>query len=97
MKKADLKESKPIRVDANGKPVMLVLIEGKVYAIDPVCSHREGPLEQGLLEGYNIKCPWHGAIYDVRTGKGHEETPWGPGQASYKVDVSASGEITVDV
>ena len=36
----------------------------KIYAIDAVCSHEDGPLEHGTLDGYEVECPWH-----VRTGK----------------------------
>ena len=97
IKKGDLSEKKPVKVDANGKQVFLVMIEGKIYAMDDVCSHRGGPLEKGALDGYNIKCPWHGAIYDVRNGKVSASTPWGKGQASYGVQINASGEITLEM
>lgn len=98
VKKSDLAEKKPIKVDASGKHVFLVMIDGKVYAMDGVCSHRGGPLEKGSLDGYNIKCPWHGAIYDVRTGAVSPSTPWGKGQAEYKVKVDAkSGELTLEL
>lgn len=96
-KKSDLEENKPVRVDVNGKPVFLVIIGGMLYAMDPVCSHRGGPLEKGQLTGNEIKCPWHGAVYDVRTGKVSSATPWGKGQASYKVTADAKGEITIEM
>lgn len=98
LKKGDLVEKKPAMVDANGKKVFIVMIDGKIYAMDNTCSHRGGPLAQGKLDGYNIKCPWHGSIYDVRTGKVDQSTPWGKGQAPYKVTVDAkTGEITLDM
>ncbi|MCW6160272.1 MAG: Rieske 2Fe-2S domain-containing protein [Candidatus Micrarchaeales archaeon] len=97
IKKSDLVEKKPVKVDVDGKHVFLVMIDGKLFAMDEVCSHRGGPLEKGALDGYNIKCPWHGAIYDVRTGKVSSSTPWGKGQAAYKVNVDASGAITLEM
>ncbi len=96
IKKSDLVEKKPQRVSVGGKNVFIVMIDGNVYAMDALCSHRGGPLENGALDGYNIKCPWHGAIYDVRTGKVSPSTPWGKGQAPYKVSVGASGELSID-
>jgi len=42
---------------------------GEFYAVDDVCSHDGGPLDQGELDGYNIECPRHGAKFDVRTGR----------------------------
>ena len=39
------------------------------YAIDDLCSHDKGPLDQGTLDGHEIECPRHGARFDVRTGR----------------------------
>ena len=39
------------------------------YAIGDVCTHDDGPLGDGDLEGFHIVCPRHGAEFDVRTGK----------------------------
>jgi nitrite reductase/ring-hydroxylating ferredoxin subunit len=40
-----------------------------VYAIDAIYSHEDGPLEEGILDGYEVECPWHGSRFDVRTGE----------------------------
>ena len=42
--------------------------------MDAVCSHEGGPLEEGTLEGYNLTCPWHYAIFNVRNAKVSEQT-----------------------
>jgi 3-phenylpropionate/trans-cinnamate dioxygenase ferredoxin subunit len=44
-------------------------VDGTFYAIDNVCTHDGGPLDQGELEGDQIECPRHGARFDVRTGR----------------------------
>jgi 3-phenylpropionate/trans-cinnamate dioxygenase ferredoxin subunit len=44
-------------------------IGGQYFAIGDVCSHDNGPLGDGDLEGYEVTCPRHGAVFDVRTGK----------------------------
>jgi 3-phenylpropionate/trans-cinnamate dioxygenase ferredoxin subunit len=44
-------------------------VEGEFYAIEDVCTHDGGPLDQGELEGEEIECPRHGARFDVRTGR----------------------------
>jgi 3-phenylpropionate/trans-cinnamate dioxygenase ferredoxin component len=44
-------------------------VDGQFYAIDNLCTHDEGPLDQGELEGNEIECPRHGARFDVRTGE----------------------------
>ena len=97
LKKSDLTEKKPVEVAVDGKKVFLVLLGGTLYAMDNICSHRGGPLNQGKLNDYTIECPWHGAKYDVRTGEGDSETPWGTGQQKYNVKMDDSGEIWIDV
>lgn len=44
-------------------------VGGTFYAIEDVCTHDDGPLVEGDLEGYEIICPRHGARFDIRTGK----------------------------
>jgi 3-phenylpropionate/trans-cinnamate dioxygenase ferredoxin subunit len=48
--------------------VLLCNVEGTVYAIEDVCTHDGGELDQGELEGCRIMCPRHGAYFDVTTG-----------------------------
>ena len=67
--KQDLREGGLLKVEPGGKPVVLSMVNGEVYAIDAVCSHEGGPLEEGTLEGYEVECPWHGSKFDVRTGE----------------------------
>jgi hypothetical protein len=47
--KDDLKEGDMLRVEANGKQIVLSMVEGKVYAIDEICTHEGGPLDEGEL------------------------------------------------
>ena len=44
-------------------------IDGRWGAIEDVCTHDGGSLDQGELEGDEIECPRHGARFDVRTGR----------------------------
>ena len=48
--------------------IALCNVGGQFYAIDNLCTHDQGPLDQGELEGDEIECPRHGARFDVRTG-----------------------------
>jgi 3-phenylpropionate/trans-cinnamate dioxygenase ferredoxin subunit len=56
-------------VHAGGVELMLCNAEGGIYAIEDVCTHDGGPLDQGELEGNCVICPRHGATFDVRTGE----------------------------
>jgi glycine betaine catabolism B len=74
--KDDLKEEGMLKVKANGKQTVLSMVEGKVYAIDVICTHEGGPLDEDELNGYDLKCPWHYAVFDVRNGKVSDATAW---------------------
>jgi 3-phenylpropionate/trans-cinnamate dioxygenase ferredoxin subunit len=54
--------------EVDDRAIAVCNVDGTFYAIDDVCPHDEGSLEQGFLEGYEIECPRHGACFDVRTG-----------------------------
>ncbi len=56
-------------VDADGRSIALFNVEGTYYAIDNTCTHKGGPLGEGELNGDTVTCPWHGAHFDVKTGK----------------------------
>ena len=58
-------------VEIEGKRIALFSVADRYYAIEDTCTHRGGPLSEGmLLEGEGtIVCPWHGARFDVTTGK----------------------------
>jgi 3-phenylpropionate/trans-cinnamate dioxygenase ferredoxin subunit len=56
-------------VDLDGRAIALFNVAGDFFAIDDVCTHDGGPLAEGELEGAEIRCPRHGARFDVRTGK----------------------------
>lgn len=43
-------------------------VDGQFYAIADICTHDDGPLADGELNGHIIACPRHGATFDIRTG-----------------------------
>lgn len=56
-------------IEVSGTKIALFNVQGSFYAIDDTCTHRGGPLSEGVLDGKQVTCPWHGAIYDVTTGE----------------------------
>ncbi|MFZ2098528.1 MAG: non-heme iron oxygenase ferredoxin subunit [Anaerolineales bacterium] len=65
----ELKEGGRLFIEIDGLPVVVLSIAGQYYAIADVCSHDDGPVGEGALEGFEIICPRHGARFDVRNGK----------------------------
>jgi len=55
-------------VELDGRQIILTRVGPSVHACAALCAHRGGPLAQGRISGVRLTCPWHGWMYDVRTG-----------------------------
>jgi nitrite reductase/ring-hydroxylating ferredoxin subunit len=81
----DFQEGSLIKIEIKGKSIILAMVNGQIHAMDSVCSHQGGPLENGTLEGYYITCPLHYAVFDIRNGKVSDSTVWATDLESYEV------------
>lgn len=66
------------------REVALFNIDGEIFAVDNICPHQHAPLiADGDVENCTVRCPLHGNIYDLRSGRLLEAT--GPGLRTYQV------------
>lgn len=54
----------------DGPKICLANSDGEIYAIADRCTHADFPMHNGSVHGSGtIECAWHGARYDLATGK----------------------------
>ena len=91
----DIPPGERLFLEIGDEAVVIFNIAGKLFAIGDVCTHDDGPLGDGELDGYQVVCPRHGARFDIRSGKALTlpavlDTP------SYPVRVSG-GEVEIGI
>ncbi len=72
VKVADLSDCQPgtlLEVEAEQELIVLANIDGDLYALQNRCSHQDLPLSDGELDGDRLECLYHGARFDVCTGR----------------------------
>jgi 3-phenylpropionate/trans-cinnamate dioxygenase ferredoxin subunit len=88
-----------------GRKLLIANVGGSFYAMDAVCSHMQGYLPGGKLEGKIVTCPVHGSQYDVTTGKVVRNVSWAvktftrrsaTDLATFRVEVK-DGSVCVEV
>lgn len=65
---ADIPPGERLLADFEEETVAIFNIDGEFFCIADVCTHDGGPLAEGVLDGFALECPRHGALFDVRTG-----------------------------
>jgi nitrite reductase/ring-hydroxylating ferredoxin subunit len=65
---ADIAPGSLTRLEVEGRGVVLARVGDAVHALGDECAHQGGPLGEGKLSGARLTCPWHGWMFDVKTG-----------------------------
>ena len=77
------------KVETSGQEILIINLDGQYYAINNICTHVGGPLDEGRLEHDEVVCPWHGSRFDVKTG----EVRGGPARLpEQKYEVKVEGD-----
>lgn len=64
------KFSEPVQVyEYKGIPIAVFKLEEGYFAINDTCSHEKFSLSEGDIDGCEVECPLHGAVFDIKTGK----------------------------
>ena len=66
---SEIAEGACIAAEVGDEQVMVVKLDGEVYAYGDLCPHAELPLSEGGIEDGQVECPWHGSLFDVKTGE----------------------------
>ncbi len=68
LQEADLPDDSPTGVEAEGRQIMLYRHQGRLYAIDNICSHAGGLLSRGPVADLTVTCPLHGSRFALADG-----------------------------
>lgn len=76
--------------EAGGERIVVANVDGDLYVLQDRCSHQDYPLSDGELEGTTLTCIYHGATFDVCSGRATGLPALRPVK-SYPVDVRDDG------
>ena len=79
-----------------GREIVLCRVEDEIYALDGICTHQDLPLDGSEVEGTVLTCEWHGATFDVCTGR-VLGPPATRSLRTYAVRVDDEGAVWVEV
>src|SRR5271167_488471 len=93
----ELRQRLPLLVEFDGEPFRLLELEdGALVAHGTICPHWLGPLEDAAPENGKLRCPWHGYLFDVRTGTSADGRGYRLAPAPLVVVDPVTGEVALN-
>ncbi|WP_286885883.1 Rieske (2Fe-2S) protein [Aneurinibacillus sp. UBA3580] len=93
--KDDIWEGEKFFTKVNGKPIIVLNVEGTIKAYQGWCPHQAQSLEDAPLDGCTLTCMAHVWEFDIRTGKGIN--PKTAKLREFRVEIDEDGNIYVEV
>ncbi len=93
----EMKDGEVKGVEVDGFPVLLIKYKGRIYAYEDRCSHQDMPISENYeVEGERITCMWHGAEFDIFSGKNLSMPAPSPIK-KLNVYVDSNGDVFVEI
>ncbi len=86
----DWQDGQAREVKVHKKPMTVIRLKDRFFALNSICPHMGGPLSCGTVQDRTIVCPWHAWGFDIETG----ESPNGHRIDRYRVQVE-DGEVKI--
>ncbi|XP_014486013.1 PREDICTED: apoptosis-inducing factor 3 isoform X2 [Dinoponera quadriceps] len=93
-KQEDIKENEMKLLPLGGQKILLIKQKGELHALGTRCTHYGALLNTGALGEGRVRCPWHGACFNIKTGD-IEDYPGLDSTPCYKVSVDNAGLVRV--
>jgi nitrite reductase/ring-hydroxylating ferredoxin subunit len=86
----------PLLVEFDGEPFRIIEIDGgTLLAHATTCPHWLGPLDEVIPQNGILRCPWHGYLFDIRTGGSADGRGYRLAPAPQVVIDPVSGDVTL--
>jgi nitrite reductase/ring-hydroxylating ferredoxin subunit/uncharacterized membrane protein len=86
VQESEVEEGKATKFEVDGVDIFLTRHGGRVCALSDRCTHAGGPLDEGIIQGGTVKCPWHGSVFSLEDGS-VEQGPARAPQPAYETRV----------
>lgn len=65
----EIRPGRAIQVYIDDEPIAVCNVGGEFFAIRDICTHDHYYLSHGRIDGDEIECPGHAAVFNIRTGE----------------------------
>ena len=97
---SDIPDGGMLRGHAQGQPVLVARRGNEIFAVSDTCTHYSASLSDGMMVGATVRCPWHHACFDLRTGEALKApalrplTRWTVRRAGNAVRVTSEAKVS---